>query len=119
MCIHVFLFGGVVVLLFMKFIKLHLILKCSVLILKFSHVLHIHKKKVKKGLYLKFNNYHFFFPFTLKGLHFFFFFSFFLFLCVKGKAPDAIPHIHIFFLLGSVVVVLFHKFYLWQLSLFV
>ena len=31
-------------------------LKCSVLILKFSHVLHIHNKKVKKSLNLKFND---------------------------------------------------------------
>ena len=42
----------------MTVIKLYLILKCSILILKFSHVLHIHNKK---GLYLKFSNYHFFF----------------------------------------------------------
>ena len=54
MCIHVFFFflGGVVVLLFMIVIKLYLILKCSVLILKFSHVLHIHNKKLKRD-YIK------------------------------------------------------------------
>ena len=34
--------------LFMIVIKLNLILKCSVLILTFSHVVHIHNKKVKK-----------------------------------------------------------------------
>ena len=47
----------------MTVIKLYLILKCSILILKFSHVLHIHNKK---GLYLKFSNYHFF-SFMVKG----------------------------------------------------
>ena len=45
------LFGGVVVVLlylFMTVIQLNLILKCSVLILKFSNVVHIHNKKLKR-----------------------------------------------------------------------
>ena len=44
-------FGGVVVVLlylFMTVIKLNLILKYSVLILKFSNIVHIHNKKLKR-----------------------------------------------------------------------
>ena len=77
----------VVVLLFMTVIKLYLILKS---ILKFSHVLHKHNKKLKRAyinkihihhthIHLdqvrieflscikKISNYHFFFPFKVKG----------------------------------------------------
>ena len=72
--------------LFMIVIKLNLILKCSVLILIFSHVVHIHNKKLKKKKYT-FKNFelNFFlkkFPRSIQKTlpsHFFFFFFFFFF----------------------------------------
>ena len=80
---------------------IYLNLKCSVLILKFSHMLHIYNEKLKRVTIL--------FSFTVEGSNFYCLRSFFF--LVKRKAPGCCIHLFFFFVL--LLLFFFYKFYLW------